>query len=89
MASHDPAELPTTPCSVVWHDGHPWVLDGEPGVGHPEKRWWVGRRHASGEPVAMTRSEMIDRGFAVVYVDPGDADEDRLVAFLADEEPLR
>ena len=36
-----PGQLP--PCSVVWHDGHPWVLDGEPGVSRlVSPRYWIG-----------------------------------------------
>lgn len=64
--------LPTTPGSVVWYDGHPWVLDGEPGV--PGPRWWVGvRAHKDGYPMMsyLSPGEMAAYGPAVIYRDPG------------------
>jgi hypothetical protein len=62
---------PTTPCSVVWYDGHPWVLDGEPGV--PTERSWVGVRR-DGSVGTMSMAEMSAHFPAVIYNDPGDHD---------------
>lgn len=61
--------LPTTPCSVVWFDGHPWVLDGEPGVAG--KRHWVGVKR-DGSLGWMTGTEMAAHHPAVIYRDPGE-----------------
>lgn len=61
--------LPTTPCSVVWYDGHPWVLDGEPGV--PSTRLWVGMRR-DGTLGVITQDRMADYRPAVIYRDPGE-----------------
>lgn len=60
-------KLPTTPGSVVWYDGHPWVLDGEHGV--PTERRWVGIRR-DGTPGTLSRQEMLAYGPAVVHVEP-------------------
>lgn len=82
MSKKDPADLPTMPCSVVWSDGHPWVLDGEPGIGVPESRVWVGTVQLNGRLYArrVTRATMLHKGFSVVHVEPPDEDEVRLLA---------
>lgn len=49
--------LPKRPCAVVWCDGHPWVLDGEPGI--PSERHWVGIRTANGLVGRMSRADML------------------------------
>lgn len=65
-AKSHPATLPVTPCSVVWSGGHPWVLDGEPGI--PSPRRWVGLDDA-GTPQVRTAAAMRAHGFSVIYVD--------------------
>lgn len=60
---------PTTPCSVVWFDGHPWVLDGEPGV--PTPRLWVGMRR-DGTLGVITQDRMAEYRPAVIYRDEGE-----------------
>ena len=68
---------PTSPCSVVWYDGHPWVLDGEPGISrHEAPRRWVGMlnvKDADGTvryvPGSLSEAEMSEYGPAIIYVD--------------------
>jgi hypothetical protein len=64
-----PATLPVTPCSVVWSDGHPWVLDGEAGI--PGPRLWVSLGHDGG-PLVRNSHAMAQAGFSIVYVDAGE-----------------
>lgn len=47
--------LPTRPGAVIWFDGHPYVLDGEPGT--YRQRRWVGLNDA-GEPVVLTAEDI-------------------------------
>ncbi|HEX7309024.1 hypothetical protein [Lentzea sp.] len=49
------AQLPTTPCSVVWSRGHAYVLEGF-------RARWVGRDDR-GRPHAITGAEMQRRGW--------------------------
>lgn len=80
------ADLPTTPCSVIWSDGHPFVLDGEPGISPIiAPRRWVGLSVVD-QPLVLTADEMRDYGFSVVYVDPG---EDRPPVILTGHERQR
>jgi len=51
------AELPTTPCSVVWSRGHAYVLEGF-------LARWVGRDDR-GRPHAITGAEMQRRGWTL------------------------
>ncbi|WP_233345788.1 hypothetical protein [Saccharomonospora iraqiensis] len=52
------APPPTTPCSVVWSRGRPYVL--ESGSGRPR---WMGRdRH--GRPQALTGEDLRKRGWS-------------------------
>ncbi|MFD9701933.1 hypothetical protein [Lentzea sp. NPDC059081] len=51
------AELPTTPCSVVWSRGHAYVLEGF-------RARWVGRDDR-GRPHAITGAEMQRRGWTL------------------------
>lgn len=53
--SEDP---PTTPCSVVWSQGRPYVL--EPGSGNPR---WMGT-DPRGRPQALTRAQLRRRGWS-------------------------
>ena len=59
-------DVPRTPCSVVWYDGHPFVLDGEPGI--PTERRWVGIGR-SGLPITVSHEEMCKYRPAVIYTD--------------------
>mgnify|MGYP000844021645 CR=1 FL=1 len=61
--------LPTTPCSVVWRQGHPFVLDGEPGI--PTPRFWVGVDDTLGL-VRISEAEMAAYRPAVIYRDEGE-----------------
>ena len=70
-------EIPTTPCSVVWFDGHPWVLDGEPGISRRQSpRYWIGSKrnttHGLYELGWMTEEEMAMPRPAIVYQAPED-----------------
>ncbi|KMS89634.1 hypothetical protein [Prauserella rugosa] len=49
---------PTTPCTVVWSQGRPYVLEN--GAGRP--RWMGMDRH--GRPQALTRDELCRRGWS-------------------------
>ncbi|OLT43235.1 hypothetical protein BJF85_03435 [Saccharomonospora sp. CUA-673] len=49
---------PTTPCTVVWSQGRPFVL--ESGAGRP--RWMGMDRH--GRPQALTGDELCRRGWS-------------------------
>ncbi|MFD4194926.1 hypothetical protein [Amycolatopsis thermoflava] len=49
--------LPTAPCSVVWSQGRPYVL--EPGAGTLR---WVGTDHL-GRPLTLTGDELRRRGW--------------------------
>jgi hypothetical protein len=62
-------DTPTTPCSVVWYDGHPWVLDGEPGI--PTPRRWVGVNRL-GAVASMSQEAMARYKPAVIYRDAGE-----------------
>jgi hypothetical protein len=62
-------DTPTTPCSVVWYDGHPWVLDGEPGIATPRR--WVGMRR-NGQVGWMGQKAMEQYRPAVIYRDAGE-----------------
>ena len=62
--------VPHTPCSVVWFDGHPFVLDGEPGM--PTPRRWVGIGR-DGQPKIIDHDTMTQYGPAVIYRDRFDA----------------
>lgn len=50
---------PTTPCSVVWSHGRPYVLEGA--TGRPR---WMGRDHR-GRPLALTGAELQRRGWSL------------------------
>jgi len=50
---------PTTPCSVVWSQGRPYVLEGV--AGRPR---WMGR-DAKGRPLALSRAELQRRGWSL------------------------
>ena len=60
---------PTTPGSVVWRQGHPFVLDGEPGI--PTPRFWVGVDDTLGL-VRISEAEMAAYRPAVIYRDEGE-----------------
>nr|WP_092535090.1 hypothetical protein [Amycolatopsis arida] len=49
---------PTTPCTVVWSQGRPYVLDGS--VGRPR---WMGT-DAHGRPQALTGDDLRRRGWS-------------------------
>lgn len=51
------ASLPSSPCSVVWSAGRPFVLEGGPG---PTR--WVGVNDR-GRPIALTAAELERRGW--------------------------
>ncbi|ANZ38915.1 hypothetical protein BBK82_25425 [Lentzea guizhouensis] len=51
------AELPTSPCSVVWSRGHAYVLEGF-------RARWVGRDDR-GRPCSLTGAEMERRGWTL------------------------
>lgn len=55
----DTAQLPTTPCSVVWSKGHALVL--EMGLGRSR---WVGCDD-HGRPQAFTNAELRTRGWTL------------------------
>jgi len=61
------AGLPRTVGSVVWFDGHPWVLDGEPEV--PTSRIWIGRGR-DGEPTWWPLEYLLDRQFTAMWYAP-------------------
>lgn len=75
-------KTPTSPCSVVWYDGHPFVLDGEPGISrHLAPRRWVGMLNVKGEdgvlryvPGSLSEAEMSEYGPAVIYIDTDGAE---------------
>lgn len=50
---------PTTPCSVIWSHGRPYVLEGA--GGRPR---WTGR-DSRGRPLMLTRAEMQRRGWSL------------------------
>ncbi|EID56148.1 hypothetical protein SacxiDRAFT_3957 [Saccharomonospora xinjiangensis XJ-54] len=52
------AQPPTTPCTVVWSRGRPYVL--ESGAGRPR---WMGVDH-HGRPQALTGEELRRRGWS-------------------------
>ncbi|OZM72410.1 hypothetical protein CFN78_15625 [Amycolatopsis antarctica] len=58
-AGSTPALPPTTPCSVVWSQGRPYVLEGV--AGRPR---WMGR-DARGRPLALTRADLQRRGWSL------------------------
>jgi hypothetical protein len=63
-------DTPTTVCSVVWYEGSPWVLHGEPGIPRSQvMRFWVGYRLSSGRVSYMTEKEMAKARPAVIYRD--------------------
>lgn len=49
---------PTTPCTVVWSLGRPYVLEG--GSGRPR---WMGTDHR-GRPEALTGADLQRRGWS-------------------------
>ncbi|WP_020673609.1 hypothetical protein [Amycolatopsis nigrescens] len=49
---------PTTPCTVVWCQGHPFVLESGPG-----KSRWVGIG-PHGKPQALTGADLQRRGWS-------------------------
>jgi hypothetical protein len=51
------ASLPTTPCSVVWSKGHPFVLEGTHG-----RARWVGVDDR-GRPQRLTGADLQRRGW--------------------------
>jgi hypothetical protein len=51
-------EPPTTPCTVVWSQGRPYVL--ESGVGNPR---WMGT-DTRGRPLALTGADLRRRGWS-------------------------
>ncbi|WP_167115853.1 hypothetical protein [Amycolatopsis viridis] len=55
-ATTDP--LPTTPCSVVWSQGRPYVLESGAGALR-----WVGTDHL-GRPQALSGAELHRRGWS-------------------------
>ncbi|WP_199432221.1 hypothetical protein [Qaidamihabitans albus] len=57
-ASTGPASPPTTPCTVVWSQGRPYVL--ESGSGRP--RWMGTDNH--GRPQALTGADLRRRGWS-------------------------
>lgn len=57
-ADPGPPAPPTTPCSVVWSRGRPYVL--ESGAGRPR---WMGTDH-HGRPQALTGEELRRRGWS-------------------------
>ncbi|MDT8912620.1 hypothetical protein [Amycolatopsis sp. PS_44_ISF1] len=52
-----PATPPTTPCSVVWCEGRPYVLEGRHG-----RARWVGTDYR-GRPEALSSAEVQRRGW--------------------------
>ncbi|KAA9151347.1 hypothetical protein FPZ12_039170 [Amycolatopsis acidicola] len=54
----DTPEPPCTPCSVVWSQGRPYVL--EPTAGRPR---WVGTDYR-GRPLALTGADLRRRGWS-------------------------
>ncbi|TVT16817.1 hypothetical protein FNH05_36515 [Amycolatopsis rhizosphaerae] len=57
--SPENAEPPTTPCTVVWSQGRPYVL--EPGDGNPR---WVGTDNR-GRPLKLTGADLRRRGWSL------------------------
>ena len=55
--SATPATPPTVPCSVVWCEGRPYVLEGRPG-----RARWVGTDYR-GRPEALSSAEVQRRGW--------------------------
>lgn len=56
MTTHTECEAPpTVPCTVVWSDGRPYVL--EPGTPR-----WIGTDHR-GRPQALTTADLCRRGW--------------------------
>ncbi|HVW41756.1 MAG TPA: hypothetical protein VHC18_10430 [Amycolatopsis sp.] len=53
-----PAEPPAVPCTVVWSQGRPYVL--EPGHGNPR---WMGT-DTRGRPLALTGADLRRRGWS-------------------------
>ncbi|RCW38757.1 hypothetical protein DFQ14_1202 [Halopolyspora algeriensis] len=53
------AELPTTPCSVVWSGGHSYVLEGVGG-----RSLWAGVDDR-GHPRFLTGTELQRRGWSL------------------------
>ncbi|MBB2936910.1 hypothetical protein FHX82_003974 [Amycolatopsis bartoniae] len=51
-------EPPTAPCTVVWSQGRPYVL--EPGTGNPR---WVGT-DTRGRPTTLTVADLRRRGWS-------------------------
>ncbi|MBK1782875.1 hypothetical protein JHE00_00960 [Prauserella sp. ASG 168] len=49
---------PTTPCTVVWSHGRPYVLESGPG----RPRWMGTDRH--GRPQVLTRDDLCRRGWS-------------------------
>ncbi|WP_253864671.1 hypothetical protein [Prauserella halophila] len=52
------AAPPTTPCTVVWSQGRPYVLENS--TGRPR---WMGTDRR-GRPLALTRDELCRRGWS-------------------------
>ncbi|MDQ0381844.1 hypothetical protein [Amycolatopsis thermophila] len=50
--------LPTAPCSVVWSQGRPYVLESAAG-----SLRWVGTDHL-GRPLALTCADLRSRGWS-------------------------
>jgi hypothetical protein len=53
-----PGILPTTPCTVVWSEGRPFVLEGL--TGRPR---WMGT-DGHGRPLALTGADLQRRGWS-------------------------
>lgn len=50
---------PTAPCTVVWSQGHPYVLDIAAGVCR-----WIGADDR-GRPLVLTRADLQRRGWSL------------------------
>jgi len=58
-AATSPSEVPpTAPCSVVWSEGRPYVLESPAGRPH-----WVGT-DTRGRPQRLTRADLLRRGWS-------------------------
>jgi hypothetical protein len=64
------SDVPTTACSVVWYQGHPWVLDGGTQRTRYVKRW-VGVRK-DGTIGSMSQRQMNALLPGTVYEHPDD-----------------
>lgn len=59
QSQHRTDQLPTRPCSVVWSQGHPFVLEGTRG-----RARWIGVDHR-GRAQSLTNADLHSRGWSL------------------------